>query len=84
MPCQRNTSVRPTNVNTPVTAITRRDDSVIVHAGNQSFEGPAAIVTVPLGVLKAGSIAFELLRLFALFSRRQPSETMGALCDDMR
>jgi monoamine oxidase len=45
--------------NTPVTAITRRDDSVIVHAGNQSFEGPAAIVTVPLGVLKAGSIAFE-------------------------
>jgi monoamine oxidase len=44
---------------TPVTAITRRDDSVIVHAGNQSFEGPAAIVTVPLGVLKAGSIAFE-------------------------
>ncbi|HEV7581287.1 MAG TPA: NAD(P)/FAD-dependent oxidoreductase [Mycobacterium sp.] len=45
--------------NTPVTAITRRDDSVVVHAGNQSFEGPAAIVTVPLGVLKAGSIAFE-------------------------
>ena len=45
--------------NTPVTAITRRDDSVIVHAGNQSFEGPAAIVTVPLGVLKAGSIAFD-------------------------
>jgi monoamine oxidase len=45
--------------NTPVTAITRRDDSVIVHAGNQAFEGPAAIVTVPLGVLKAGSIAFD-------------------------
>jgi monoamine oxidase len=45
--------------NTPVTAITRRDDSVIVHAGSQTFEGPAAIVTVPLGVLKAGSIAFE-------------------------
>ncbi len=30
-----------------------------MHAGNQSFEGPAAIVTVPLGVLKAGSIAFD-------------------------
>jgi monoamine oxidase len=44
---------------TPVTAIARRDDSVVVHAGNQSFEGPAAIVTVPLGVLKAGSIAFD-------------------------
>ncbi len=46
-------------LNTPVTAITRRASSVIVHAGNQSFEGPAAIVTVPLGVLKAGSIAFD-------------------------
>lgn len=44
---------------TPVTAITRRDSSVTVHAGNQSFEGPAAIVTVPLGVLKAGAIAFD-------------------------
>ncbi|WP_326498526.1 flavin monoamine oxidase family protein [Mycobacterium sp. Aquia_216] len=46
-------------LNTAVTAITRRDDAVVVHAGNQSFEGPAAIVTVPLGVLKAGSIAFD-------------------------
>ncbi|MCV7408263.1 monoamine oxidase [Mycobacterium florentinum] len=45
--------------NAPVTAITRRDNSVIVHAANQSFEGPAAIVTVPLGVLKAGSITFD-------------------------
>jgi monoamine oxidase len=43
----------------PVTAITRKDNAVVVHAGNQSFEGPAAIVTVPLGVLKAGSIAFD-------------------------
>lgn len=46
-------------LNTPVTAITRRDNSVIVHAGNRSFEGPAAIVTVPLGVLKSGAIAFD-------------------------
>lgn len=45
--------------NTPVTAISRRDDAVVVRAANQSFEGPAAIVTVPLGVLKAGSIAFD-------------------------
>ncbi|BBY22072.1 amine oxidase [Mycobacterium stomatepiae] len=46
-------------LNTPVTAITRRENSVTVHAGNQSFDGPAVIVTVPLGVLKAGSIAFD-------------------------
>lgn len=45
--------------NTPVTAINRGDDRVVVHAANQSFAGPAAIVTVPLGVLKAGSIAFD-------------------------
>ncbi|BBX95265.1 hypothetical protein AWC15_02465 [Mycobacterium lacus] len=31
--------------NTAVTAIVRRDTSVTVRAGNQSFEGPAAIVT---------------------------------------
>lgn len=44
---------------TPVTAIARRDNSVVVRAGNRSFEGPAAIVTVPLGVLKSGAIAFD-------------------------
>jgi monoamine oxidase len=44
---------------TPVTAIGRRDNSVIVRAGNRSFEGPAAIVTVPLGVLKSGAITFD-------------------------
>ncbi|MEZ0351050.1 flavin monoamine oxidase family protein [Mycobacterium sp. pR1184] len=49
----------PIVLRTPVTAITRRDSTVTVHAGNQSFEGPAAIVTVPLGVLKAGAIAFD-------------------------
>ena len=46
-------------LNTPVTAIARRDDSVIVRSGNRSFEGPAAIVTVPLGVLKSGAITFD-------------------------
>lgn len=46
-------------LNTPVTGITRRDDAVTVRAANHSFEGPAAIVTVPLGVLKAGHIAFD-------------------------
>jgi monoamine oxidase len=44
---------------TPVTAIARRDASVVVRAGDRSFEGPAAIVTVPLGVLKSGAIAFD-------------------------
>ena len=44
---------------TQVTAITRGDHSVVVHAGDRSFEGPAAIVTVPLGVLKSGAIAFD-------------------------
>jgi monoamine oxidase len=46
-------------LNTPVTAIARRDGSVVVRAGNRSFEGAAAIVTVPLGVLKSGAIAFD-------------------------
>ena len=46
-------------MNTPVTAVTRRADSVTVHAGNKSFQGPAAIVTVPLGVLKSGAITFD-------------------------
>lgn len=46
-------------VNTPVTAIARRDSSVIVRAKDRTFEGPAAIVTVPLGVLKSGAIAFD-------------------------
>lgn len=46
-------------LNTPVTAIVWRDKSVIVRAGTQSFEGPAAIVTVPLGVLKSDAISFD-------------------------
>jgi monoamine oxidase len=46
-------------LNTPVTAIARRDNSVAVQAGSRSFEGPAAIVTVPLGVLKSGAVTFD-------------------------
>lgn len=46
-------------LNTPVTAIAQRDDAVVVRAGDRSFQAPAAIVTVPLGVLKAGAIAFD-------------------------
>ncbi|OBA80318.1 monoamine oxidase [Mycobacterium sp. 1164966.3] len=46
-------------LNTPVTAIAHRADSVVVRSANQSFEGTAAIVTVPLGVLKSGAIRFD-------------------------
>jgi len=46
-------------LNTPVTAVVRRDKSVAVKAGSRSFEGSAAIVTVPLGVLKSGTITFD-------------------------
>ncbi|WP_293322150.1 FAD-dependent oxidoreductase [Mycobacterium sp.] len=46
-------------LNTAVTAITRHDNFVVVRAGNHAFEGAAAIVTAPLGVLKSGAIAFD-------------------------
>ena len=46
-------------LNAPVTAIARRENSVTVRAGKQSFEGRAVIVTVPLGVLKSGAITFD-------------------------
>lgn len=49
----------PIVLNTTVRSIARKDDSVTVRAGDQTFEGPAAIVTVPLGVLKAASITFD-------------------------
>lgn len=44
---------------TAVTAVVQRGDSVSVRAGDRSFDGSAAIVTVPLGVLKSGAIAFD-------------------------
>ena len=40
-------------LNTPLTAIVRHDNSVIVRGGSRSFEEPAAIVAVPMGVLKS-------------------------------
>nr|WP_244168001.1 NAD(P)/FAD-dependent oxidoreductase [Mycobacterium paraffinicum] len=46
-------------LNTAVTTIAQRDDSVVVRAKDRSFQGPAVIVTVPLGVLKAGAITFD-------------------------
>ncbi|WP_244185638.1 flavin monoamine oxidase family protein [Mycobacterium marseillense] len=44
---------------TPVTAIAHRDDAVVVRTEHRALWGPAAIVTVPLGVLKAGALAFD-------------------------
>ena len=46
-------------LNTAVTSVVRHDNSVTVRAGDHSFDGPAAIVTVPLGVLKSGAIRFD-------------------------
>jgi monoamine oxidase len=46
-------------LNTPVTGIVHNDDSVTVRAKDRSFHGSAAIVTVPLGVLKSGAITFD-------------------------
>lgn len=45
--------------NATVNSVARKNNSVVVRAGTQTFEGPAAIVTVPLGVLKSGAITFE-------------------------
>lgn len=49
----------PISLNTAVDAVVRKGNSVMVRAGGQTFEGPAAILTVPLGVLKSGKIIFD-------------------------
>ncbi|WP_310784614.1 flavin monoamine oxidase family protein [Mycobacterium sp. Z3061] len=49
----------PITLNTTVNSISHQQNSVQVRAGDHTFEGPAAIVTVPLGVLKAASITFD-------------------------
>ncbi|QNI09328.1 FAD-dependent oxidoreductase [Mycobacterium kubicae] len=45
--------------NAAVTDVVRRAESVTVRAGGRQFDGSAAIVTVPLGVLKADAIRFD-------------------------
>lgn len=47
------------SLNTPVNSVSYQKNSVTVRAGDQTFDGEAAIVTVPLGVLKAASITFD-------------------------
>lgn len=44
---------------TTVTAITHTTDGVVVTAGGRDLRADHAIVTVPLGVLKAGTITFD-------------------------
>lgn len=42
-----------------VTRVVRTGDRVVVHAAGSEFTAARVVVTVPLGVLKAGSIDFE-------------------------
>ncbi|MDZ4045283.1 MAG: NAD(P)/FAD-dependent oxidoreductase [Rhodoglobus sp.] len=44
---------------TPVSRVTRSTDGVVVQAGDTEHTADRVIVTVPLGVLKAGTIEFE-------------------------
>lgn len=43
----------------PVSAITHDEDGVSLEAGGETFEASHAIVTVPVGVLRAGTLAFS-------------------------
>lgn len=43
----------------PVTEVTATDDGVTLVAGGEVFEGTHTLVTVPVGVLRAGSIRFD-------------------------
>ncbi len=42
----------------PVTEVEVEDDGVVLTAGGNTFTGTHVVVTVPLGVLRAGSITF--------------------------
>lgn len=45
--------------NAVVNLVAQHGNSITVRAGDRVFQGPAAIVTVPLGVLKSGAITFD-------------------------
>jgi monoamine oxidase len=49
----------PITYNAPVTAVAYGDGGVDVMANGQTFKADHCIITVPLGVLKAGSITFD-------------------------
>lgn len=44
---------------TPVTRVEHGGPGVVVQADGETFEGDRAVVTVPLGVLQDGSVAFD-------------------------
>lgn len=44
---------------TPARRVTRSANGIVVHTDDREFAADRVIVTVPLGVLKAGTIAFE-------------------------
>lgn len=44
---------------TPVTGVEHGGETVIVDADGEAFEGDRAVVTVPLGVLRAGALTFD-------------------------
>ncbi|MFZ4815987.1 MAG: FAD-dependent oxidoreductase [Phototrophicaceae bacterium] len=46
-------------LNTPVQSVRYSTGGVTVTANGQTFSGDAALITLPLGVLKAGSVQFE-------------------------
>lgn len=46
-------------LNTAISGVELKSDSVVLRSKDRFFEGSAAIVTVPLGVLKSGAIAFD-------------------------
>ena len=47
------------HLSAPVARVEQEDDGVVVHTAAGSFNGSHALVTVPLGVLKARAIAFD-------------------------
>ena len=48
-----------TLLNTPITQIRWRRGEVSANAGAAEFHAPLALVTLPLGVLQSGSVAFD-------------------------
>ena len=46
-------------LNTVVSGVELKSHTVVVRSKDRSFEGSAAIITVPLGVLKSGAITFD-------------------------
>ena len=47
------------HLNTPVTAIEWSEDGVIARSAGREFRGRSAIITMPVGVLKAGTVQFS-------------------------